>query len=263
MRHIKKANVGNIRSLDVAIKNNGIPQDSEAATRAWGNFKDTGQQLFATRLTEQFGLCCYTELNLADLKKIHGIGSHFEHEQPKHLYPQRTFDETNLLRCALDSDDLSVYPADDRFGGHFKDSNGKLSYDPAKFISPQDPSCRDYFVYLIADGSMQPNASLSPNQHLKGEYTINFLNLNAPFLKAERKRWLQEIDHEMSELFKLDDPKQALRALAECELTLTNFEHPELKKPAFLQLRSFHSAVRALFGQLGESVIQQHCPQID
>ncbi|MCL1080050.1 TIGR02646 family protein [Parashewanella spongiae] len=266
MRYIKKANGGNIRSLNAAQQSqqrNGAPLTADEATRAWGRFKDTDQQLLQKLLTEQFGLCCYTELNLADLKNTHGIGSHFEHEQPKHTFPHRTFDEANLLRCALDSEDLSKYSGENRFGGHYKDNNEQLDYDAAKFISPQSANCRDFFVYLTSDGSIHPKAGLSAQDNMKAQYTIDILNLNASFLKAERKRWLKEIDEEINKLIDKAATRQDRENLAECELTLTNLPHPELNKTAFPQLRPFHSATRALFGQLGENVIQQYCPQIN
>ena len=213
-------------------------------------------------LTEQFGLCCYTELNLADLKETHDLGSHFEHEQPKSLYPQRTFDESNLLRCALASEDLGLYQGAQRFGGHSKDNNQNIDYDPNKFISPQSANCSDYFVYIATDGSIAPNAKLELTELERAEYTIEILNLNSPFLKAERNRWLQELN-EILEPFIEEGELEPIRDLAELELTLTNRLHPELiNEIPFPQLRSFHSAARAIFGEVGELIIQDHCPNI-
>ncbi|RLV57732.1 TIGR02646 family protein [Parashewanella curva] len=265
MRYIKKNNVGTIRSLIEAQNSpqmGGIPQTSSEATKAWKRFRDEGDRLFQKLLEEQYGLCCYTELNLAYFKETHDIGSHFEHEKTKHLYPQKTFDEANLLRCALDSQDLSKYAGKDRFGGHYKDSNNLLAYDPALFISPQSKNCRDFFVYLASDGSIHPKASLPQADNRKAQYTIDILNLNAPFLKAERKRWLEEITDELNKLMDKSAAIADLENLAECELALTNIPHPELNAAPFPQLRSFHSATRAIFGGLGEKVIRQKCPQI-
>jgi uncharacterized protein (TIGR02646 family) len=262
MRTIKKGIIGNNRNLNTALKNNGIPKNSEEATRAWGNFNDVRQLLQHKLLEEQFGLCCYTELNLATLCSVHNIGAHFEHEQPKKLYPERAFDESNLLRCALSSHDLMTFSSNDRFGGHFKDNNPLYHYDAKRFISPQSQNCRKFFVYIITDGSIVPRGGLQPDEQDRAQYTIDFLNLNAPFLKAERERWLQELDLVLMPLVN-NLEKDAISNLADCELTLTNLEHPELNKPAYPQLRQFHSATRLLFGALGERIIQANCPQID
>ncbi|WP_353497967.1 retron system putative HNH endonuclease [Vibrio sp. CB1-14] len=261
MRTIRK-NVGGNHNLDVAQRNNGVPTNKEEATQAWHNFNDTGDLLCQKLLIEQYGLCCYTELNLADLSLHHNISAHFEHEQPKNLYPGRTFDEGNLLRCALDSDDLQRYSGNQRFGGHFKDNNPDLSYDPNLFISPQSANCRDYFSYLTFDGSIIPKAGLSQDKHNKAQYTIDILNLNAPFLKAERERWLKEIEEIIDELVDTN-AIDAIANLVECELTLTPRCHYDINKAPFPQLQAFHSATRLLFGAMGEQIIQQHCPQID
>ena len=152
MRLIKKANVGNNRNLLRTEEVNGIPTTSEHATRAWGNFNDRNQLLFEKLLREQFGLCCYTELNLADLKETHGLGSHFEHEQPKSRYPQRTFDESNLLRCALASEDLGRYPYTQQFGGHYRDNKlNTIKYDPViPFSDTRDTWSSWRTGYMIA-----------------------------------------------------------------------------------------------------------------
>ncbi|MGF1767249.1 TIGR02646 family protein [Enterovibrio makurazakiensis] len=261
MRTIKKGAAGN-RNLIVAQRNNGVPVDSESAARAWSNFTDHNDSLCYKLLIEQYGLCCYTELNLSDLRRHNSVGAHFEHEQPKSIYPNRTFDESNILRCVLSSDDLSVYSGNFRFGGHYKDNNPNHSYNPNMFISPQMINCLSYFSYLTIDGTILPNANLTQLEAQKAQFTIDILNLNAPFLKAERERWLKEIDEIIDDLINRQDV-HALENLAECELTLTTRSHPDLNKAPFPQLQSFHSATRALFGALGERVIQQHCPQID
>lgn len=256
MRTIKKIASGNY-NLSVAQQNHGTPTTDEEANNAWRGFTDHGNTLCHKLLVEQFGLCCYTELNLADLKRIHNIGAHFEHEQPKSLYPQRTFDELNLLRCALESQDLQRYNGNNRFGGHHKLN----TYDPRFFISPQSLDCRRYFVYL-PDGTINPMAGLSDIENAQAEYTIKTLNLNAPFLKAERERWLSEIKPEIDRLLDVGN-LPALENLAECELTLTNRSHPDLMQGPFPQLRHFHSATRLMFGKVGQKIIQNHCPQID
>ena len=259
MRVVKKSNVANNLNLDQAEELNGTPISHEHATRAWGNFRDQNQLLFETLVTEQFGLCCYTELNLAEYQDTHDLGFHFEHEQPKNLYPQRTFDQSNLLLCVLASQDLSRFQRAKQFGGHYKMSN----YDPNKFISPQLSNCADYFVYVSTDGSIAPSANLDATDLDRAIYTINLLNLNAPFLKAERERWLQELIQVLEPFIDAENV-HSIRNIAECELTLTDRLHPRLihDRP-FPQLRSFHSATRAIFGTVGEAVILEHCPDID
>lgn len=260
MRTIRKHTPGN-RNLETAQRNNGIPSNAEEATRAWGNFSDDNNLLCHKLLMEQYGLCCYTELNLAELKRDTGLNAHFEHEQPKSSYPRKTFDECNILRCVLSSSDLQSYSSTQRFGGHYKDCNSHLSYDPSMFISPQSQNCRNYFIYM-EDGIVVPDLKIDPISKDRAIYTIKILNLNAPFLVAERKRWITEI---IREIDKLIDTRNTigLTNLAECELTLTNRTHQDLLQGDFPQLRSFHSAIRARFGSIGEDVIQQHCPHID
>lgn len=256
MRRIKKFGYRN-QNLDNAQSSKGVPATGDAARAAWDKFTDKGDLLFHTLLREQFGLCCYTDMNLADYKINHGISSHFEHEQPKSVYPAQTYTDNNLLRSVLSSDDLQHYSGAERFAGHHKLSN----YDPSKFISPQSVDCAKYFVYL-PDGSVEPSAHLTPDERDNAIYTRDLLNLNAPFLKAEREKWLVEIKNVVDELV-AEGSVDALTDLAELELTLMDRRHPDLNQGVFPQLRSFHSATRPLFFSLGERVIAQHCPEID
>lgn len=109
---------------------------------------------------------------------------------------------------------------------------------------------------------MVARVDLDISEQNKAQYTIDLLNLNAPFLKAERARSFKEIIAEIDKL--LDDGAlDALANLAECELTLTERQYPEIEKPSFPQLRAFHSATLTLFGTLGLNVIQQHCKEIE
>ena len=103
--------------------------------------------------------------------------------------------------------------------------------------------------------------ALPLNQQEKAQETIKLLNLNAPFLKAERKQWLAEIEICLEPLLDASD-LESIELLAEVELTLTERYDARLSDKCD-QLRKFHSAVRAIFGQLGEKVIQKYCPNID
>ena len=253
MRPIHKPDHFSTFALDKA-QAKGAPISADEATDRWDNFN--GYKALTERLLiEQYGLCCYTELNLTELARHQNLGSHIEHEQPKSRYPERTFDYRNLLLCALASDDLGQFAAETRFGGHFK---GGL-YDPALFISPQDTECRQYFIYSSTTGEIGPNLARSEEDQGRAQYTIDLLNLNAPFLRAERRQWLQELEEELNRL--LDEGAvEAIEYFAELELTLTQQEHPNMDFPVD-QLRKFHSAARELFNGIGERVIQRCCPE--
>ncbi len=254
MRYIHKPADAYTRELDQQ-QALGAPTTDDEATRRWGNFN--GKRLLSCKLLqEQFGLCCYTELNLTDMAKEEQAGFHIEHEQPKSSYLVRTFDYHNLLLSALNDKDLQRFSGEHQFGGHFK----KGKYDPALFISPQQPDCRDYFIYSSDNGEISPNLSRSTMDQQKAEYTIELLNLNAPFLKAERQQWLEEIEELINSLLDKDG-LDSIKLIAQAELTPYRQHHPQLRYTCD-QLRKFHSAVRAIFGQLGEQVIQEHYPNL-
>lgn len=256
MRYINKlSNTQNVQ-LDQEIVNKGVPDTEEQASSRWSKFKGK-TELSRQLLAQQYGLCCYSELNLTDLAIESNIGTHIEHEKPKRLFPDRTFDYGNLLLCALASEDLNSFSKERRFGGHYKLGE----YDEEKFVSPHDTNCRDYFIYSSGSGEISPNLALPLNQQEKAQETIKLLNLNAPFLKAERKQWLAEIEICLEPLLDASD-LESIELLAEVELTLTERYDARLSDKCD-QLRKFHSAVRAIFGQLGEKVIQKYCPNID
>lgn len=184
------------------------------------------------------------------------MGSHIEHEKPKSLLPVETFNYGNLLLCSLASEDLKHFPGLQQFGGHFKGSK----FNARLFVSSHQANCRDYFIYSSGSGEISPNLALPAGEQQKAQYTIDLLNLNAPFLKAERKQWLEEIEECLEPLIDSSD-LQSIELLAEIELTPAQRHDAKLGYTCD-QLRKFHSAVRAVFGQLGEQVIQEHCPNI-
>lgn len=184
------------------------------------------------------------------------MGSHIEHEKPKSSFPQQTFEYGNLLLSSLTSEDLKHFPGPQQFGGHFKGSK----FDAGSFVSPHQVNCRDYFIYSSGNGEISPNLALPADEQQKARSTIDLLNLNAPFLKAERKQWLEEIEEYLEPLLE-DVDLESIKQLAETELALTERYDPRLGHTCD-QLRKFHSAVRAVFGQLGELVIQEHCSNI-
>ncbi|MBL7003693.1 MAG: TIGR02646 family protein [Gammaproteobacteria bacterium] len=254
MRYIQKPiNASNVKLEDEIRKGN--PTSSDEAKQRWREF-DGKIELSRQLLEQQYGLCCYTELNLTDFALEQQMGTHIEHEKPKSVYPQQTFELSNLLLNALSSEDLKHFPGQLQFGGHFK----KSKFDAQLFISPQQTNCRDYFIYSSGNGEISPNLSLPASEQQKAQYTIKILNLNAPFLKAERQQWLEEIEECLEPLLNNSD-LESIRLIAETELIPFNRYAPQLMRKC-TQLRKFHSAVRAVFGSLGEQVIQVHCPNL-
>ena len=254
MRHIDKPNDATNVKLELEIEN-GNPTTSDEATRRWRNFNGK-TELSRQLLRQQYGLCCYTELNLTDFALEQHMGTHVEHERPKSMFPNRTFDYGNLLLCSLTSEDLKHFPGQQQFGGHFKGSN----FCAGSFVSPHQANCRDYFIYSSGSGEISPNLALPEDEQQKAQYTIDLLNLNAPFLRAERQQWLEEIEECLEPLIDSGD-LQSIELLADTELTPAQRHDAKLGYTCD-QLRKFHSAVRAVFGQLGEQVIQKHCPKM-
>jgi uncharacterized protein (TIGR02646 family) len=254
MRYIKKLANESIAELDLE-KAKGPVTSSSKATLRWKRFskKDAVRKSLIER---QLGLCCYTELNLTDFALEQNMGSHIEHEKPKSSFPQLTFDFENLLLCALNDQDLKSFPGPLQFGGHFKRSN----YEPQKFVSPHQKNCRDFFIYSSDTGEISPNLAKSNSDQQKAQYSIDLLNLNAPFLKAERKQWLEEIESCLQPFIE-DRDIDSIWRIAETELLPYKREFSPLNN-RFNQLRKFHSAVRNVFGALGDRVIIESMPSL-
>lgn len=236
MRPIKHQNSGGFY-LDNAHSN--PPLTGDQARSRWQSFGYKADVLNKL-LNDQFGLCCYSELR-ADHE---GLGYHIEHIQPKSLYPARTFDFANLAASALASDDLkkTEIVQEEAFGGH-----AKLSQYDAKFISCHEVDCARYFSYL-SDGRVIASNDLDQNDTDRANYTINVLNLNCPYLTNRRRRWFDELD----QLFQEHQVKNwNLHDLASIDLIPTNH-----------RLNPFFSLTRQFFGQIAESVIQQHTPEL-
>ena len=214
------------------------PQTGGQAISRWSHFwhKDTVTQCL---WDEQYGLCAYTELRPDEA----GFGTHIEHVQPKSRYPQRTFDFSNLVLCALDESDLQTRAVNDRFGGHAKLGE----YDPALFVSCLQNDCPRFFAYL-SDGRVVAAANLSVNETQQAQYTIDLLNLNAPYLLVQRKNWLDELDGLIDEHL---DNDNSLEDLAAIDLL-----------PTSGKLSRFFSATRQRFGWIAEQLLQEHAPEL-
>lgn len=215
------------------------PATRRDAENRWKRFRGTRgkNQVRSSLLDEQWWLCAYTEIALASFAH----GCHIEHIEPKGINPARTFDYHNMVVSTLDSGSLPRFSKQDRFGGHFKQE----TYDPSLFISPLQPGAAKYFDYL-SNGRVVPTSALNRTETSRADYTIRLLNLNAPYLVNERRRWLEEIEQEIDRL--LDD-SEALRLLAECELCDTGGK-----------LRQFHTAATVRFGRIGQQVMAEICP---
>lgn len=213
---------------------------SRDAENLWRRFRgsDGGKQTRSWLLEQQWWLCAYTEISLKDF--AHGF--HLEHIEPKSKNPKRTFDYHNIVISVLHSDALQEFSKQDRFGGHFK----LKEYDPERFVSPLQSDCKRYFDYL-SSGKVEPAHELNEKDQEKAQYTINQLNLNAPYLVNSRRHWLIEIEDVIDQL--LDDIS-ALKRLAECELCDTGGT-----------LRQFHTAAKKRFGRLGDQVMDESCPE--
>ncbi|MEB8192422.1 TIGR02646 family protein [Raoultella terrigena] len=238
MRHITKGE----SDYFLSQKNKKKPHTADSATKAWSRFKY--KDATAKRcLSEQFFLCCYTEICLNNLFPIMGsegvvvstdYGYHLEHIEPKSLNPQKTFEHNNLIISAISSSNLHLLSKKDVFGGHAKLSN----YSASSFISPLMASSQDYFHYE-ATGKVVPKESLNNNREkAKARLTIYLLNLNAPVLVHWRKIWISALSKIIDE-----NDSDVIKQVAELELS-----------PIGKSLRPFHTAQRQLFGKLGDDI---------
>lgn len=214
------------------------PQNEQQAISRWKSFQpkvDVKNSLLA----DQYGLCCYSELR-ADLDEL---DYHIEHILLKSLFPDKTFDYTNMAASALSSDDLHIHQ--DLFGGH---APGKQKdYDLNLFVSCHDADCARYFAYL-SDGRVVASNSLNANDVVRAEYTINLLNLNCAFLINRRLRWFNELDELFNEH---EDKNWSVDDLVSVYLIPTN-----------QKLSQFFSLTRQFFAQKAERVLHQSAPEL-
>lgn len=215
------------------------PPTGTDATAAWGNFREKAQ-LLAELLDEQYGLCCYSEVDAAR----NGLGYHIEHVQNKSQYPALTFDYQNLAASALASDDLQRLSIE-AFGGHAKGKQAGV--DVARFVSCHQSDCHKFFAYL-SDGRVVPSRSLDGLEKAKAVHTIEQLNLNSPFLMVLRQTWSDELaqwfDQHLADGWSLSH-------LAMVDLV-----------PSGQRLNSFFSLTRQFYGSIAESVLAEHVPEL-
>jgi uncharacterized protein (TIGR02646 family) len=221
------------------------PQKSQDAESRWHSFrKPCKLKIFDLLLDEQYGLCCYSEINLHD----QGLGCHIEHVENKSQNPARTFDYLNLAASALDSkNDLSDFKkrGDEIFGGHA--AGKQKSVDMTLFISCFDPAVSSFFAYG-SDGLVSARLNLSPSDQTRATYTIDLLNLNSPYLVNLRRNWWLELDKVYEEN---NINGWCLETLIELDITDSN-----------QKLRSFFSLIKQFYGQRGEQVLHAKAPYL-
>jgi uncharacterized protein (TIGR02646 family) len=221
------------------------PQTGAEASAKWGDLdRKAGAgaraRLLAELLDEQYGLCCYSEIDA----ERHGLGYHIEHVWNKRQYPALTFKYQNLAASALATDDLKHLSVD-AFGGHAKGK--QASVDVAHFVSCHQPDCHKFFAYL-SDGRIVPSRSLDEVDKAKAVHTIDQLNLNSPFLMVLRQTWSDELAQLFAQHL-ADD--WSLPHLAMVDLV-----------PSGGRLNEFFSLTRQFYGQLGEAVLAEHAPEL-
>jgi len=214
------------------------PTTKKQATSRWSSF-DYKDKVTNNLLTEQYGLCAYSEIRPDQF----GLDTHIEHVEPKSANPARTFDYSNLVLSALSDKDLKNIINNNIFGGHAKLSQ----YDALLFISCLQTDCARYFVYL-STGKVEPARVLNKAEYKQAEYTINLLNLNSPYLVTQRKNWLNELDELIDEHI---EKEMSLPHLASIDL----LPHNE-------QLSQFFTTTRQRFGRIAEQLLAQNAPEL-
>jgi uncharacterized protein (TIGR02646 family) len=140
----------------------------------WCNFIGTACHaiLHNSLRSEQRGLCCYCETEVADHE------GHIEHMEPRCRNQARTYDYANLA--------LSCNGGRVEHCGHHKDnreSNPHYAWDAARFLPPHDPVTAALFQYL-------PHGSIAPTtvETAKASYLIGYLGLDCARLNERRKQ---------------------------------------------------------------------------
>ena len=237
MRMVAKRAYG---GYHLARQNGNQPATAAEAKSRWGRF-DKKPEVLALLLEEQYRLCCYSEVR-ADLI---GLGYHIDHVQPKSDYPQRTFDYENMGASALSSEDLNTFKIhkDELFGGHAR----LREYDSVHFVTCHEPGCHRFFAYL-SDGRVVPSHHLGARDKDRATYTIDVLNLNSPYLVAQRRQWWGELeehfDRHVIKGWSIED------LVAVCLV------------PTAGALSQFFSLTRQFFGAVAEAVLLQEAPEL-
>ncbi|MCD9542503.1 TIGR02646 family protein [Photobacterium carnosum] len=222
MKIIIKTELGS-NVLDRQIKQS-TPQNSEEATSRWNHFskKNTVRNKL---ISQQKGICGYTEFNIKDFKSKSSAkryGCHIEHIKPKDTYPEDTFNYNNLIISILDDLDLQKFKKNEfidiqpeinnshtlYFGGHAKGNN----YNSELFITPVRSEYQKLFTYIEDNGEIVPEKNLSEADKNKVIYTISLLNLNHPYLMNQRKKRMAEVLDDIDNLETLEQQIEIIKA---------------------------------------------------
>ncbi|MEH1939344.1 MAG: retron system putative HNH endonuclease [Nostoc sp.] len=139
----------------------------------WKKFKKSVKNdVFEALLCEQGYICCYCGASITRNE------CHIEHLKPKSIYPQLTYEYTNLMVSCQGEDQKQ--PRVPVHCGHIKDN----WYDEHLMVSPLELTCIDFFKYP-ASGEIQPTDE--PAKKAAAETTIENLALNISKLQNMRR----------------------------------------------------------------------------
>lgn len=132
----------------------------------WNDLNEIRQELRQYILEEQGSCCAYTEIHLNSTENCH-----IDHYYTRNLYPEKTFDYSNML-VSCNSED---------YAAKFKDKQIKRKEDYSNLIHPVNDNPSDYIEFTVT------GKVTSVNNHPKGEYSISVFNLNEKTLVERRK----------------------------------------------------------------------------
>jgi len=164
-------------------RRNNKPKTDVDAKKAWKRFNKKAIRKACYK--QQQGLCSYTELSLDNPI----LGSHLEHIAPRSRFPDRTFDNENIILAAMNEHYSGQLELQQRFGGHFK----QASYDDDWFIGPFDRRCEQFFRYCDITGKVLANSEIKVVDQNRTTKTIEVLNLNCQYLVKSRLQHLAEL----------------------------------------------------------------------
>lgn len=126
MRYIQKGKVPPYHLEQRRLK--GIPPEPN---QAWEKFPHKEEVRNYLR-PEQYDLCAYCEIRLTKEE----LGEHIEHIMPKSIYPDKTFEYSNLVLSCLESAVLNQYVPHELSCGHSVGKRDSQRFNPNLFISP-------------------------------------------------------------------------------------------------------------------------------
>ncbi len=129
-------------------------------------------------LEEQNCLCGYTEICITEI-----ANAHLDHFRKKSIFPELTFEWSNLVAATLDSD----------FGANYKDSTYRIKKEEyPNIFNPVVDNVHSYFYYNQR-GEIEPRPVLTDDLKTKVNTTIAVFNLNHKSLKTRRETIINQI----------------------------------------------------------------------